>query len=472
MGLTLGTAWPQGKPNRCCSKKPHALPSCSGKARFYNPPVLDIKLIRDRPDFVRARLAARGSGDETLIDDVLQADEQRRRLLAEVETLKATRNRVSKEIGALIGQKKLAEAEAKKAETRDLGDRIALLDRQAAEAEARRNELMLRLPNLPHESVPVGKSAEDNQVVRVYGEKPAFAFRPKSHVELCESLGLVDFARGAKLSGSGFILFTNWGARLERALIQFMLDLHTREHGYTEVSPPLMVGPECLEGVGQFPKFKDQYYGVAEGDDKDKLGKLYLIPTAETPVANIHREEILKESQLPILYCAYTPCFRGEAGAAGVGTRGMIRVHQFDKVELIKITKPEDGYKEHDKMLADAERVLQLLGLHYRVMLLCTGDMGFASAKTYDIEVWAPGQGSYLEVSSVSNCEDFQARRMNLRFKAQTGENRFPHVLNGSGTALARLFVALVETFQQSDGSVVIPKVLQPYLKAEKITGA
>jgi seryl-tRNA synthetase len=231
-----------------------------------------------------------------------------------------------------------------------------------------------------------------------------------------------------------------------------------------------MVGPQCLEGVGQFPKFADQYYSVQEGLDTSTLGKLYLIPTAETPVANIHREEILAERQLPIKYCAYTPCFRGEAGAAGVGTRGMIRVHQFDKVELIKIVSPESSYAEHEKMLADAERVLQALGLHYRVVLLCSGDMGFQSTKTYDIEVWAPGQGSYLEVSSVSNCEDFQARRMNLRFKTETGENHFPHVLNGSGTALARLFVALVETYQQADGSIAIPAALQNYLKTERIT--
>jgi seryl-tRNA synthetase len=284
-------------------------------------------------------------------------------------------------------------------------------------------------------------------------------------------LKLVDFARAAKLSGSGFVLYTNWGAKLERALIQFLLDLHTGEHGYIEVSPPFMVGPQCLEGVGQFPKFADQYYGVQEGLDASTLGRLYLIPTAETPVANIHREELLTERQLPIRYCAYTPCFRGEAGAAGVGTRGMIRVHQFDKVELIKIVKPENGYEEQEKMLADAERVLQLLGLHYRVVLLCTGDMGFASARTYDIEVWAPGQGSYLEVSSVSNCEEFQARRMNLRFKTETGENKFPHLLNGSGTALARLFVALVETCQQPDGSLAVPKPLQTYLKAERIQG-
>ena len=432
--------------------------------------MLDIKLIREKPDSVRQRLATRGAGDDARIDELLKHDEKRRKILAEVESLKSQRNRVSKEIGALMGQKKTAEAEAKKAETRELGDRIAALDKQATEVDAARDALMLQLPNLPHESVKVGKSAEDNPVVRVHGEKATFAFKPKSHVELCESLKLVDFARAAKLSGSGFILYTHWGARLERSLIQFLLDLHTQEHGYTEVSPPFMVGPQCLEGVGQFPKFKDQYYGVAEGDDHGKLGKLYLIPTAETPVANIHREEILTEKQLPIRYCAYTPCFRGEAGAAGVGTRGMIRVHQFDKVELIKIVNPEHGYDELEKMVANAETVLQLLGLHYRVLLLCTGDMGFASAKTYDIEVWAPGQGSYLEVSSCSNCEDFQARRMNLRFKAESGGNKFPHILNGSGTALARLFVALIETHQQADGSVLIPSALQPYLKADRLT--
>jgi seryl-tRNA synthetase len=250
-----------------------------------------------------------------------------------------------------------------------------------------------------------------------------------------------------------------------------MLDLHTTEHRYTEISPPFMVGPQCLEGVGQFPKFADQYYAVQEGLDASTLGKLYLIPTAETPVANIHREEILAEKELPINYCAYTPCFRGEAGAAGVGTRGMIRVHQFDKVELIRIVKPENGYAEQETMLSHAERILQSLGLHYRVVLLCTGDMGFASARTFDIEVWAPGQGSYLEVSSVSNCEDFQARRMNLRFKTEAGENKFPHILNGSGTALARLFVALLENFQQVDGSVNIPPALRHYLKTDRITG-
>jgi len=436
----------------------------------HNAPVLDIKLIREKTDFVRARLATRGAGDEAHIDELLKLDEQRRKLLAEVEGLKSARNRVSKEIGALMAQKKTDAAEAKKAETKEWGEKIAALDKEAAEIEAARDRLMLSLPNLPHESVVIGKTAADNPEVRVFGAKPHFDFKPKSHVDLCESLKLVDFARAAKISGSGFLLYTNWGARLERALIQFLLDLHITQHGYTEVSPPFAVGPQCLEGVGQFPKFKDQYYGVAEGDDPTKLGKLYLVPTAETPVANIHREELLKESELPIRYCAYTPCFRGEAGAAGVGTRGMIRVHQFDKVELIKIVKPENGYDELEKMVGNAEKVLQLLGLHYHVILLCTGDMGFGSAKTYDIEVWAPGQGSYLEVSSCSNCEDFQARRMNLRFKTEAGENKFPHILNGSGTALARLFVALIETHQQADGSVLIPAPLQPYLKTDRIT--
>ncbi len=446
------------------------LPPCSGRLHFLNSRVLDIKLIREKTDFVRQRLATRGAGDDAKIDQLLKLDEQRRKSLAEVETLKSLRNRVSKEIGALMGQKKIAEAEAKKAETKNLGDQIAALDKQSAEAEGARDALMLQLPNLPHESVALGKSADDNPEIRVFGSKMEFAFKPRSHVELCESLKLVDFARAAKLSGSGFLLYTNWGARLERALIQFLLDLHITQHEYTEVSPPLMVGEQCLVGVGQFPKFKDQYYGVAEGDDAKNLGKLYLVPTAETPVANIHREEILPEKELPIKYCAYTPCFRGEAGAAGVGTRGMIRVHQFDKVELIKIVKPEQSYDELETMVANAEKVLQLLGLHYRVILLCTGDMGFGSAKTYDIEVWAPGQGSYLEVSSCSNCEDFQSRRMNMRFKTETGDNKFPHILNGSGTALARLFVALVETHQQADGSVQIPEALQPYLKTARIT--
>lgn len=431
--------------------------------------MLDIKLIREQPDLVRQRLASRGGGDETRVTEVLGLDEARRKALVEVEKIKADRNRISKEIGALMAQKKPAEAEARKQDTRNLGDRITELDQQAATAEAARDQLMLRLPNLPHASVPVGRTAEDNPVVRIHGEKPTLAFKPRTHIELCEQLNLVDFARGTKLSGSGFLLYTHWGAKLERALIQFLLELHSTQHGYTEVSPPYIVSRDCMIGVGQFPKFEDQAYAVREGNDAASLGSLYLVPTAEAPVANIHREEILKEAQLPIRYCAYSPCFRAEAGAAGVGTRGMIRVHQFDKVELIKIVKPQHGFDELEAMVANAEKVLQLLGLHYRVVLLCSGDMGFASAKTYDIEVWAPGQGSYLEVSSCSNCEDYQSRRMNLRFKAETGENIFPHLLNGSGTALARLFVALLETHQQADGTVLIPEPLRPYLKTDRL---
>lgn len=445
------------------------LQPCRWDLNFYNSRVLDIKLIREKPDFVRSRLATRGAGDEARIDQILQLDDQRRKALAEVESIKAARNRVSKEIGILMGQKKIAEAEVKKTETNDLGNKTTQLDKQAAEAELARDALMLQLPNLPHETVAVGKNADDNPVVRIRGEKATFTFKPKTHMELCESLKLVDFARAVKLSGSGFLLYTNWGARLERALIQFLLDLHITQHGYTEVSPPFIVNEDCMIGVGQFPKSRDQAYAVREGLDNETLGKLFLVPTAESPVANIHREEILAEKQLPVCYCAYSPCFRAEAGAAGVGTRGMIRVHQFDKVELIKIARPEHGYDELEKLVANAEKVLQLLGLHYRVILLCTGDMGFTSAKTYDIEVWAPGQGSYLEVSSCSNCEDFQSRRMNLRFRAETGEKKFPHILNGSGTALARLFVALIETHQQADGSVKIPVPLQSYLKADVI---
>jgi len=419
---------------------------------------------------VRERLASRHAGDEARVDELLALDEKRRKLLGEAEQLKSQRNRVSKEIGALMAQKKPAEADARKAETRQIGDRIAALDKEVAETEAARDELLLRLPNLPHPSVPLGKASEDNPVVRTFGEPLKAAFPLKAHTELCEKLKLVDFARGTKLSGSGFLLYTGWGARLERALISFLLDLHVHEHGYTEVSPPFIVSRDCMVGVGQFPKFVDQAYAVQEGLDQSSMGKLYLLPTAEAPVANIHREEILKESQLPIRYAAYSPCFRAEAGAAGVGTRGMIRVHQFDKVELIKVVKPDQGYDELEQLVANAETVLQRLGLHYRVIVLCTGDMGFASAKTYDIEVWAPGQGQFLEVSSCSNCEDFQARRMSLRFKAETGENRLPHILNGSGTALARLFVALIETWQQADGSILIPEPLRPYLRADRIT--
>ena len=433
--------------------------------------MLDIKYIRQEPEAAKKRLVARGE-EASMLDELLELDEKLRAIVTEVESLQAERNVVSKQIGALMGQGKKEEAESKKVETRELGEKIDDLNSRKSEVEEAFNALILTLPNLAHDTVPVGPDETANEEVKVEGKKPTFDFEPKGHVDLCESLGLIDFERGAKLAGSGFLLYTGWGARLERALIQYLLDLHVHEHGYTEVSPPFMVQAECMEGVGQFPKFLDQAYAVQEGLDGETLGKRYLIPTAEAPVANLHRGEILDESDLPKLYCAYSPCFRAEAGAAGVATRGMIRVHQFDKVELIKVVKPEEGYNELEKMLVNAETVLQQLGLHYRVLTLSSGDMGFAAAKTYDIEVWAPGQGSYLEVSSVSNTEDFQARRMKLRFKAEQGGNVLPHVLNGSGVALARLFVALIETHQQADGSIKIPEPLQQYLRADSIPAA
>ncbi|MCF7708450.1 MAG: serine--tRNA ligase [Verrucomicrobia bacterium] len=431
--------------------------------------MLDIRLVREKTDEVKRLLAQRRAGDEKKIDELLELDAERRRLLGEVEQLKALRNRVSKEIGLLMKEKRLEEAEDKKSQTRETGKKISEIDAQVAGIEDRRNDLLLNIPNTPHSSVPDGADESDNVTVREWGEKPVFEFEPKIHIDLCESLGLVDFARGAKLAGSGFPLYTGAGARLERALIQFMLDIHTSEHGYHEVQPPFMVNRDCMTGVGQFPKFVDQAYVVQEGEDTETFGKLCMIPTAEAPVANIHRDEILSENELPKYYCAYSPCFRAEAGAAGVGTRGLIRTHQFDKVELIKLVPPENSYDELESMVANAETILQRLGLHYRILHLCTGDMGFASAKTYDIEVWAPGQGQYLEVSSCSNCEDYQARRMNIRYKTGSGEKVLPHILNGSGTALARLFVALIESYQRSDGSVGVPQVLQSYMKTDLI---
>ena len=430
--------------------------------------MLDIKYIRNQPEEARKRLEARGE-EGANVGELIALDENRRALMTEVEQLQSKRNRASKEIGALMGQGKKDESEAKKAEVREMGDRITELNNEKDGAEKAFNDLLLTLPNLAHESVPVGADENANTELKTYGEKAAFNFEPKTHLDLCDSLKLVDFERGAKLAGSGFLLYTGWGARLERALIQFLLDLHVHEHGYTEVSPPFMVYAECMEGVGQFPKFLDQAYAVQEGLDGETLGKRYLIPTAEAPVANLHREEILDANDLPKNYCAYSPCFRAEAGAAGVATRGMIRVHQFDKVELIKVVMPDDSYHELENMLTHAEKVLQLLGLHYRVLTLSTGDMGFAAAKTFDIEVWAPGQGSYLEVSSVSNTEDFQSRRMKMRFKAEQGGTQLPHILNGSGVALARLFVSLIETHQQTDGSIAIPEPLRDYLKADQI---
>jgi seryl-tRNA synthetase len=417
--------------------------------------MLDIKLIRENPNFVRQRLATRGRGDEARVDEIAALDEQRRKLMAESEALKAERNKASKEIGAL--KKQGQDASGPMAAMKQVGDRIAALDAETAGVEAKLQEILLTIPNLPHESVAVGSDAADNPEVRRWGTQPAFEFEPKPHWELGEELGILDFPRATKITGSGFILYKGMGARLERGLINFLLDLHTRDHGFTEVFPPFLVNRDSMIGTGQLPKFEEDMYRLRDDE-------FYLAPTAEVPVANIHRKEILREDQLPIYYCAYTPCFRREAGAAGKETRGMIRVHQFDKVEMIKYATPETSYDELEKMVANAEKVLQLLGLHYRVVLLCTGDMGFASAKTYDIEVWAPGQKAYLEVSSCSNCEDFQSRRAEIRFKGTDGKNRFVHLLNGSGTALARLYVALLETYQQADGTIKLPDVLAPYL--------
>ncbi len=421
--------------------------------------MLDIKLIRDNPDAVRQRLADRGRGDEAAVDKIAALDQERRNLITESDKRKALRNAVSKEIGAL--KSKGQDASGKMAEMKKVGDEIAAADQRVAQVDEQLRAILLGIPNLPHPSVPAGKDAADNPEVRQWGQKPEFAFNPKPHWEMGEALDILDFPRATKISGSGFILYKGAGARLERGLISFLLDLHTREHGFTEISPPFLINRDAMIGTGQLPKFEEDMYRLRDDE-------LYLAPTAEVPVSNIHRNEILRHDQLPIYYCAYTPCFRREAGAAGKDTRGMIRVHQFDKVEMVKFAHPETSYDELEKMTANAERVLQLLGLHYRVVLLCTGDMGFASAKTYDIEVWAPGQNAYLEVSSCSNCEDFQSRRANIRFKDKDGKNRFVHLLNGSGTALARLYVALLETYQQADGSVLLPEILAPYLGGER----
>jgi seryl-tRNA synthetase len=426
----------------------------------HNPAMLDIRLIREQPDFVKSRIATRGGDDAARIDDVLQVDAERRKAETALQQFNADRKRLSKEIG---GKRAKGETTAEiEARVREIGNEIAALNEQTTAFDERQRELLLGIPNLPHESVPVGKEASDNPVVRSWGEKPSLGENVQDHVAIGTRLRLFDLERAAKLSGSGFVCFTGRGAKLERALISFMLDLHTTEHGYLEMSPPFLVRRECMIGTTQLPKFEEDMYGLEEN-------QLFLAPTAEVPVTNFHREEILSAGELPKKFAAYTPCFRREAGSAGRETRGMIRVHQFDKVELVKITMPENSYAEHEALTTDAERVLQLLGLHYRVIELCTGDMGFGSAKTYDLEVWSPGQQAYLEVSSCSNFEDFQARRMNLRFKDAEGKNRFCHTLNGSGLALPRLFAALIETYQQADGSVPIPEKLQPYFGAAEI---
>lgn len=422
--------------------------------------MLDIRVIREQPDFVKSRLATRGGDDAGKIDEVLRVDAERRKAETALQQLNGDRKRLSKEIG---GKRARGEsAEDLETKVREIGDQIALLNEQTNAADERQKDLLLGIPNLPHGNAPVGKEASENPVVRSWGDKPVLSGPIQDHVVLGTKLKLFDLERAAKLSGSGFICFTGAGAKLERALIQFMLDLHTREHGYLEISPPFLVRRECMIGTTQLPKFEEDMYGLENN-------QLFLAPTAEVPVTNFYREEILAASELPKKLVAYTPCFRREAGSAGRETRGIIRVHQFDKVEMVKITTPEESDAEHESLTANAERVLQLLGLHYRVIELCTGDLGFGSAKMYDIEVWSPGQNAYLEVSSCSNFEDFQARRMNLRFKDAEGKNRFCHTLNGSGLALPRLFAALIETYQRTDSSVAIPEKLQPYFGAAEI---
>jgi seryl-tRNA synthetase len=422
--------------------------------------MLDIRLIRERPDFVRERLATRKAELAQQVDEVLKVDSERRRLETQVQQLNAERNKLSKEIGKLRSQKESsAEQESN---VRGIGEEIAHLNEAVAAADQFQTELLLGIPNLPNAKAPVGADESANIEVRVWGEKPVFSDPPLDHVDLGTKLGLFDLGRAAKISGTGFVCFTNLGARLQRGLIQFLLDLHTIEHGYVEICPPHLVRRECMVGTGQLPKFEDDAYGLEDG-------QTFLIPTAEVPLTNLYRDEILSYAELPKHLVAHTPCFRREAGSAGRDTRGIIRIHQFDKVELVKITTPENSYEELEKLTANAEKVLQSLGLHYRVVELCTGDLGFSMAKTYDLEVWAPGQGRYLEVSSCSNAEDYQARRMNLRFKDKDGKNRFCHTLNGSGTALARLYIALVETYQQPDGSILIPEPLQDYVRFKEI---
>jgi seryl-tRNA synthetase len=424
--------------------------------------MLDIRLIREKADFVRARLATRGSGDESKIDEVLRVDAERRKLETALQQLNADRKRLSKEIG---GRKSRGDTTGElEQHVRQIGEQIAELNARATAAEDEQNNLLLQIANLPHESVPTGKDPGANRVVRSWGEKPLLT-KPADHVALATRLNLFNPDWAAKLSGSGFICFAAVGAKLERALINFMIDLHARDHGYVEISPPFLIRRDCMVGTSQLPKFEADMYGLEEN-------QLFLAPTAEVQLTNLHREEILSVADLPKKFAAYTPCFRREAGAAGRETRGIIRVHQFDKVELVKIATPEKSYEELESLTANAERVLQLLGLHYRVVELCTGDLGFASAKSYDIEVWSPGSrdgGTYLEVSSCSNCEDFQARRMQLRFKDRDGKNRFCHTLNGSGVALPRLFAALIENYQQPDGSVRVPEKLQAYFGASEI---
>jgi seryl-tRNA synthetase len=416
--------------------------------------MLDVKLLRENLDSVKARIATRGA--EINWDEFLAVDHERREALANIERLKEKKNRLSGEIGKL--KKSGADDGALMSEAEVVNDAIRNSEKPLAEIEARFKAFMLSLPNLPNESVAIGKSAEDNKEIRRWGELPEFDFEPKNHWDIGEELGILDFVRAAKITGARFVVYRDAGARLERALINFMLDLHTKENGYKEILPPALVNRASLIGTGQLPKFEEDLFRLAQGD-------YFLIPTAEVPLANLHRDEIIEREELPIKYVAHTPCFRSEAGSYGKDVRGLIRQHQFNKVEMVKFTEPETSYQELESLVQNAEEVLQRLKLPYRVVELCTGDMGPAAAKTYDLEVWLPGQKAYREISSCSNCEDFQARRAHIRYrKDRKGRPIFVHTLNGSGLAVGRTLVAVLENYQQKDGSVLIPDALRPYM--------
>ncbi|OGQ26938.1 MAG: serine--tRNA ligase, partial [Deltaproteobacteria bacterium RIFCSPHIGHO2_02_FULL_42_44] len=415
---------------------------------------------RENLEAAEKRLALRGGSIS--LSEFKTIEEERRKLIAEVEALKAKRNTESLEIARLKKENK--DVSKILTEMQQISSQIKELDDKVKGEEEALEKILLNLPNIPHSSVPAGKTSEDNVEVRKVGDIPEFAFKPREHSETGEMLGILDFERAGKLSGARFAIYKGFGALLERALINFMLDIHTRENRYTELLPPFMVTRACMTGTGQLPKFEEDLFKIDGWDH-------FLIPTAEVPVTNMHRDEILKEDELPIYYTAYTPCFRKEAGSYGKDVKGLIRQHQFNKVELVKFSKPETSYDELEGLTRDAEKILQRLGLPYRVVVLCTGDMGFASAKTYDIEVWLPGQGKYREISSCSNFEDFQARRANIKYKPKDGgKPRFVHTLNGSGLAVGRTVVAILENYQQEDGSVVIPEALRPYMRGlEKI---
>jgi seryl-tRNA synthetase len=426
--------------------------------------MLDLNFVRDNLPLVEEKLRQRGLDPAAVLKDFREVDTQRRHAITEAETRKAERNKASESIAKL--KKSGQDATAAMAETKELREQIQTLEKTAGDLDARLREILAGIPNIPHASVPVGYSADANVEVRRWGQAPQFDFTPKPHWELGEQLGVLDLERAVKLTGARFAVYWDLGAKLERALANFMLDLHTREHGYTEVLPPYLVNSESMYGTGQLPKFAADSFRVPHGE-KD----LWLIPTAEVPVTNLYRDEVLDAARLPISLTAYTPCFRSEAGSYGKDVRGIIRQHQFQKVELVKFARPENSYDDHEQLTRDAEEVLQKLGLHYRIVSLCTGDMSPSSAKTYDIEVWLPGQQLFREISSCSNFESYQARRANIRYRPE-GKNKteFVHTLNGSGLAVGRTWVAIVENYQQEDGSVVIPEVLRPYLGAERIT--